>query len=144
MRNLVNISLGGGGALYLNENLAEPIFSDGSGWFEVGYLAEEGLHITQDAEIGSVRGEENSLIKVVSPFIAISIEAILLQSAKEEIDFLNTTARNKYYQAYYQIEGSRDITQVWLFKKCQIIKKGGVQFNPQLRKIQIQINVVKE
>lgn len=144
------IELKGGGAIYFNTDLAEtelPAAAGGSPttpWDEMGYLAEEGTKLTDNSDTLDIRDETGELILSKDQNRVVTIETSLLQSGKEEIDYLNDN-RETDLQCYYEVPTQdAGVTQQWLFPKVRITPHIEAQFGNALRTVPISIRVLKK
>lgn len=146
-KNTAKINFKGGGTLYLNTDINETELPGGTPtkpWDDMGYLAEDGTQFTDETESEEVRDETGELLKILEKNRAVKIITALLQTGKDEIDYINNN-RDTDLQAYYEVsveDGAK--TQKWHFPKVRIIPKIDLTFNTSVRKLPIEIHVLKK
>lgn len=145
-KNAARINFVGGGTLWLNTDLEEatkPTPAVPGTWVDTGYLAEEGTDFVDNEEVEDVRDETGTVVKSRRNNRSVQITAKLMQTGKDEVDFINTN-RLVPLQAYYTVITEDGATeQQWHFPKVELVPQIELTFGNALRILNVLMNVVK-
>lgn len=110
----------------------------------VGHLAEEGTRFLPTVETEDVHNEQGDLVQVLFGKDSFQFQTNLLQSSKEELDFIFTESRDQFYAARYVVKLKNKGHQFWLFPKVQIVPMAEPVFGNQKRILAMTVKVLKD
>lgn len=107
-----------------------------------GHLAEEGTRISDAVESEDVHNEAGDQVQTLFGKETFGVVTNLLQTSKEELEFLLSECRDKYYAARYVVPIRNQGNQFWLFPKVQIVPMTETTFGNVKRMLPVTIKVL--
>lgn len=132
-KNRARVNIKGGGVLEIS-------IDEGTSWSVVGYL--ENTHIVDESEVVDQHDEAGEYVRMLPGNQKVSVETVLLQTNKEEIDLVRNNAGLDTVLARYQVgitESSTIVWQIWAFGACQIVPKIDLNFATETRKLPLSL-----
>ena len=132
-----DIFVKGLGNLYVRETFP----TEADDFSDVGFLGETKFSDIYDIE--DIRDERGFLINSLEKGQMVSITSQLLQSSKEQIDFMKDAKTQYHSLRYFGIERS-NLFKYFAFDIARIIPGAEMEFKPALRRIQLKANALKQ
>lgn len=135
-KSIGRVAVKGGGYLY-----AYDISTGTAGSYQdLGYVKENEL-MDETPEI-DIKDETGDVIVTRNAGHKVTWKAILMQTGKDEIDFVKDTS-DKTYQLRYKVEMPSGTWQAWQTHDCLVRKRVNVRFFDGERGLEVVFNIQK-